>query len=154
MGRKNEQIGMSQAEFVKQFETASKKGSRRLVGLPKAARAQFEKTSKRMVLEMKNGVTLLVPVNLIQGLQNADENALSDFRITADGSQIHWDKLDVQFYIKDLLDGVFGTPMWMRSLREHLAEIGRKGGSSRSKQKVESSRKNGAKGGRPRKVAQ
>lgn len=154
MAKKTESLGMSEAEFGKQFQIASKNGVRRLEGLPKAAAARYEKASKRMVFEMQNGVTLLVPTALIQGLQDADEKALSDFRLVLQGSQIHWDKLDVQFYIEDLLKGVFGTPQWLRSIHEHLAEIGRKGGSSRSKQKAASSRANGAKGGRPsRKVA-
>ena len=78
-----------------------------------------------MTLEMKNGVTLFVPIRLIQGLQTEDEKALSDFDLVMNGSQIHWHALDVQFYVEDLLKGVFGTPKWMNSLNEHLAKIGR-----------------------------
>jgi hypothetical protein len=36
-------------------------------------------------------------------------------------------------------------------IRQYLAEIGRKGGSSKSEDKAKASRENGKKGGRPRK---
>jgi len=144
-----EEIGMTGDEFERQHQEATKRGAEKLERLPKAASARYDKKSKRMVLEMQNGVTLFVPIHLIEGLQNADEQALSDFDLVMKGSQIHWHSLDVQFYIEDLLKGVFGTPKWMKSLDEHLAEIGRKGGSQKSDAKTNSSRENGKKGGRP-----
>ncbi len=112
--------------------------------------AKYNKTTKRIVLELRNGVTLLVPVNLIQGLKSGDDKTLSDFDLMFDGSEIHWHALDVQFYVEDFLRGIFGTPKWMSSLKEHLSEIGRKGGSARSIAKRISSAENGKKGGRPR----
>lgn len=149
MANKPEDIAMSEAEFGKQFQSASKRGRERLAELPKAAAARYDKASNRMVFEMQNGVTLLVPTSLIQGLQDADDDELMDFQLVGEGSQIHWDKADVQFYIEDLIKGAFGTPKWMKSLQEQLSEIGRKGGSATSKRKSVSSRANGAKGGRP-----
>ena len=149
-----EEIGMTESEFERQYKQAAQNGAEKLERLPKAASANYDKKSKRMVLEMQNGVMLLVPIHLIQGLQTEDEKALSDFDLLRKGSQIHWHSLDVQFYIEDLLKGVFGTPKWMKSVKEHLVEIGRKGGSQKSEIKANSSRENGKKGGRPsRKVA-
>jgi len=135
--------------FDKQYDAAVKLGAARLAQLPKVTSARFDQNSGRIVLDMQNGVTLFVPVDLIQGLQSADEIALSDFDLVAEGSQVHWHTLDVQFYVGDLLKGVFGTSKWMSTLDQHLAEIGRKGGSSRSGSKAAASRENGKKGGRP-----
>ncbi len=154
MANKIEEIGMTESEFEYQYQESTKRSAENLKQLPKAANAQYDKKSMRMVVEMQNGVTLLVPVSLIQGLQSEEDNELNDFDLVMKGSQIHWHKLDVQFYIEDLLKGVFGTPNWMKSIPEHLAEIGRKGGSRTSEVKANSSRENGRKGGRPsRKVA-
>lgn len=154
MNKNIEEVKMTESEFENQYQSAVRRGKENLEQLPKAASAHFDKKSKRIVLEMQNGVTMLVPVDLIQGLQNADEKSLSNFDLMSQGSQIHWHGLDVQFYIEDLLRGVFGTPKWMKSLNEHLTEIGRKGGSRKSEVKANSSRENGKKGGRPsRKVA-
>jgi hypothetical protein len=135
----------------RQYEEATKRGEETLRDLLKADSARFDKNSRRLVLEMQNGTTVLVPVHLIQGLQTADDKDLVDLRLVAEGTQIHWDKLDVQFYVKSLIEGIFGTKKWMKNLNEHLAEIGRRGGKSTSKAKSEASRHNGLKGGRPKK---
>ena len=135
----------------RQYREATIRGAETLRNLPKATEACFDQNSRRLVLEMQNGTTVLVPVNLIQGLQNAGDDDLVDLRLLAEGTQIYWNKLDVQFYVKSLIEGIFGTKKWMNNLREHLSEIGRRGGSSTSQAKSEASRQNGLKGGRPRK---
>jgi hypothetical protein len=142
----------NEEEFEQQFKAATKRGAAHLASLPKADAAKYDKKSKRLILEMKNGTTLLIPVNLIQGLQTGGDAALSDFDLMLEGSQIHWHALDVQFYIKNLLEGVFGTSRWMDNLKEHLSEAGKKGGASRSVAKRNASAENGKKGGRPRKI--
>lgn len=113
-----EEIGMPEGEFEQQYQPAAKHRAENLARISKAVSAYYDKKSKRIVLEMQSGVTLLVPTDLIQGLQNADEKSLSDFDLMSQGSQIHWHDLDVQFYVEDLLKGVFGTPKWMKSLNE------------------------------------
>ena len=55
------------------------------------------------------------------------------------------DRLDADFNIAGLVAGIFGTKAWM-------SQLGRKGGQSTSSAKAESSRNNGKKGGRPKKV--
>ncbi len=155
MGNDNllEILGMSEEEFERQYQEATKRGEEMMARLPKASSAKYDKKSKRLVLEMQSGTTLLVPVHLIQGLQTNDDKALSDFDLVIENTQIHWHTLDVQFYIESLLQGVFGTPKWMNNLQQHLAEAGRKGGASRSEAKRRASAENGKKGGRPKKVA-
>jgi len=144
---------MNDPEFRRQVAEATKRGKEELERLPKAASARFDANSKRVVLDLINGVTLMVPTDLIQGLQTDDAAALSDFTLMAHGTQIQWNTLDVQFYVESLLTGVFGTAKWMSGLKEHLSEIGRKGGRSTSAAKKAASAENGKKGGRPRKSA-
>lgn len=138
-------------DFVRMVELANKRGEEKMARLPKAISAEIDPKTRRLILEMESGVTLLVPINLVQGLQTEDVKALKDFQLVLNGTQIHWETLDVQFYVDSFLRGVFGTKRWMAGLREHLAEIGRKGGSSRSAAKRQASAENGKKGGRPRK---
>lgn len=153
MDKQAENINMTESEFERQYRKATKRGAEKLARLPKAVSACYDGKSKRIVLEMQNGVMLLVPVHLIQGLQTGDEKALSDFDLVMQGSQIHWHDLDVQFYIEDLLKGVFGTPEWMKSFRKNQAETARKGVSRKSEAKADSSRENEEKRGRPPKRA-
>ncbi len=151
MAQDKVEIGISDKEFERQYIEATRQGKQELARLPKAKSARYDKNNKRIVLEMQNGVTLMVPVNLIQGLQHGDNRALSDFELMFEGTEIYWNELDVQFYIEDFLRGVFGTPKWMSGLREHLSEIGRKGGRAKTAAKRAASAENGKKGGRPRK---
>lgn len=143
---------MADPEFQRQVAEADRRGREERERLPKAASARFDAKSKRIVLELVSGVTLMVPTDLIQGLETEDKKALSDFKLVAHGTQIHWATLDAQFYVDSLLQGVFGTAKWMSGLKEHLAEIGRKGGRSTSAAKKAASAENGKKGGRPRRM--
>ena len=139
-----------EAELDRQHKAAVKRGKEMVARLPKAVAARYDAVTKRFVLDMKNGSTFLLPANLIQGLQAGSDEELADFSLIIEGTQIHWHALDVQFYIEDLLRGVFGTPRWMENVNRHLAEIGRKGGQSTSVAKRKASAENGKKGGRPR----
>lgn len=152
MANYDDDIGMSDEEFEKMYVEATRRGEEKMARLPKAKSAAVDAKTRRLVLEMESGVTLLVPLDLVQGLQTDDAKALKDFELVLNGTQNHWETLDVQFYVESFLLGVFGTKRWMAGLREHLAEIGRKGGSSRSSAKRQASAENGKKGGRPRKL--
>lgn len=152
MGKQSIEEKLSEPEFELQFRQATRRGKQEVEKMPKASAVRFDPRSKRIVIEMKNRVTLLVPVELVQGLQTNDARELSDFELMLEGTQIHWHKLDVQFYIEDFLRGVFGTAKWMSDIREHLSEIGRKGGSANTAAKRLASVENGKRGGRPRKT--
>lgn len=120
MYKELEKLGLTEEEFERQFQEATKRGAETLARLPKAKSAKFDKKSKRIVLEMQTGATMLLPVHLVQGLQTGDDRALADFDLMMEGTQIHWHSLDVQFYVEDLLKGTFGTPQWMNSLKAEL----------------------------------
>lgn len=154
MVKLDDDIGMSEEEFERQYLEATRRGEEEMKRLPKAVSAKIDERSRRLILEMETGVTLLIPVNLIQGLQTDDIDKLKDFELMFNGTQIHWETLDAQFYIESFLKGVFGTQKWMSGLREHLAEIGRKGGKAKTSAKRAASAENGKKGGRPRKALQ
>lgn len=142
---------MDDKEFERQFAEATKRGEATLAALPKADSASYDSKNAEVVIKLRNGATLLVPHNLIQGLQTDDISALADIELFLDGTEIHWPTLDVQYRVKSLIDGVFGTQRWIEQLKQHYSTIGTKGGSRKSKAKSAASRANGKKGGRPRK---
>jgi hypothetical protein len=99
-----------------------------------------------IAIHFADGVQLRIPRHLVQGLQHATSDQLGRIKIEGSGTGLLWPALGLAHYIPGLVAGIFGTPRWM-------AEIGRRGGTSRTKAKAAAARANGAKGGRPRGVS-
>jgi Protein of unknown function (DUF2442) len=135
---------ISDEEFEQQYEDATRRGKREMAKRAYAVNARFDKATKRVVVDLANGTTLLVPAHLIQGLQKASAKDLAEIEILGAGTGLYWPKLDVDTGVTGLLKGVFGTKAWM-------AELGRAGGRATSVAKRAASRANGSLGGRPRK---
>ncbi len=104
----------------------------------------YDKSDDLIVIRLRNGAIFSFPPRLAQGLKDASPEQLADMWIPPSGSSIHWESLDVDLSIPELVAGIFGTKSWM-------AELGRKGGQATSSAKSAAARKNGKKGGRPRK---
>ncbi|MHB1552114.1 MAG: DUF2442 domain-containing protein [Vulcanimicrobiaceae bacterium] len=112
---------------------------------PRAVAATYRAKDDVIVIRFASEIEVTLPRRRLQGLQNASASELAALEVLG-GEMLHWESLDVDHYIPSLLQGVFGTRRWM-------AEIGRRGGSTRSEAKRAAARKNGRKGGRPRRVA-
>jgi len=111
----------------------------------RAVSVRFDRSSELIVISLKNGAFFSFPPILAQGLGNATPEDLDDVWLDASGSSVHWDRLDADFNIAGLVAGIFGTKAWM-------SQLGRKGGQTTSPAKTKSSRNNGKKGGRPKKI--
>jgi len=136
-----------------QHSDALKHASERLSHSPRARLATFDQKTRRLVVDLENGTTFIVPVDLIQVLHNATDEQIAAVETKVHGLYLSWDELDEDLTLEHLMSGVFGTQKWMRGIREHLANAGRKGGASRSAAKTRAAIENGKKGGRPRKSA-
>lgn len=96
-----------------------------------------------LILKLENGHRHVIPREDLQGLEKATKEQIANVEIIGNGMGLHWPALDVDHYVPNLLKRVYGTRRWM-------AEIGRRGGAASSAAKRRASRKNGLKGGRPR----
>ena len=113
---------------------------------PKAVAAIYRAEDDVFVIKFLTGVELTIPRMLLQGLENAKPAQLAEVEIEGAQADLHWEALDVDHYIPSILEGHFGSRKWM-------SELGKIGGTSRSAAKQSAARKNGRKGGRPRKAA-
>ena len=104
---------VSNAEFERQYAEATRRGSHRLANTPVATSVKYNRRLRKIVIELSNGCTLLVPPELAQGLANASAAELAAAKILGPGTTIDWPKLDVQLSVEGLLAGNFGTPAWM-----------------------------------------
>lgn len=111
---------------------------------PRATGVRYNTRSRRIDVELSNGMALSVPARHIEGLQKATAAQLKQARIRGRGTALRWDELDADVSVAGLFRGVLGSKAWM-------AELGRAGGKATSARKAQAARANGQKGGRPRK---
>ncbi|WP_414041608.1 DUF2442 domain-containing protein [Acidithiobacillus sp. M4-SHS-6] len=111
-----------------------------------AVAARYVRRTSRVVVKLDTDVQISFPTHLAEGLAGASPDDLSVIEISPSGLGLHWPKLDADLYVPGLLAGQFGSKRWMG------AHLGAAGGRVRSRAKAVSSRENGHKGGRPRKV--
>ncbi len=112
-----------------------------------AVSARYERRTKRIVVRLDSGLELAFPPDLAEGLAGASPEALAGIEISPTGLGLHWPALDADLYLPALMQGVFGSRQWM------AARLGAAGGRVCSPAKADSARKNGRKGGRPKRQA-
>ena len=98
-----------------------------------------------MRVALTNGCSFAFPARKAQGLERASDEDLARVEILGLGLGLHWERLDVDLSVPGLLAGLFGTKAFMDRQRAAHA------GSATSLAKALAARRNGAKGGRPRK---
>jgi Protein of unknown function (DUF2442) len=82
-----------------------------------------------------------------RGLERASDAELAQVEVLGLGLGLHWERLDVDLSVPGLLAGLFGTKAYIDRQRAARA------GATSSPAKAAAARRNGAKGGRPRKSA-
>lgn len=137
---------LTEENLKEQIESATEAGKNADVTEPRAEAVHYDRLDNRIIIKLRNGAISSFPPHLVQGLVGASPEQINDFFITPGGRSIRWESLDLDFSIPGLVANTFGTKEWM-------AELGRQGGRKTSIAKAESSRKNGAKGGRPKKAS-
>jgi hypothetical protein len=111
-----------------------------------AIKATYDAVNDVIILHLSNGRRAVFPREDLQGLQNATAEQIANIEILGPGTGLHWEELDADLYIPALLQGIYGSKKWM-------AEVGRKGGLATSERKTIAARRNGMKGGRPRRLS-
>jgi hypothetical protein len=130
-----------------QLAKAEALGNKMLATEPRASAARYDHATGRVVVDLLNGCAYMFPARLVEDLQGASAGDLAGVEVDGLGLNLHWPALDVDLYVPALVAGIFGTRAWM------TRELARVAGKTKSPAKAASSRSNGAKGGRPRKIA-
>jgi hypothetical protein len=127
-----------------QIEAANERGRIARETEPRAVSARYDAKAKRIVVELTSGATFAFPPALAQKLGDATAEELADIEVSPGGYGLHWPRIDEDFSVPGLMNGVFGTAKWMAA----------RAGRASSLAKAAAARENGAKGGRPRKAGQ
>jgi len=125
-----------------EIEAANARGRVARETEPRAVAARYDAKAKRIVVELTNGATFAFPPELAQKLCDASPDELADIKVSPGGYGLHWPRIDEDFSVPGLMNGVFGTAKWMAA----------RAGRTSSPAKAAAARANGRKGGRPRKA--
>jgi hypothetical protein len=126
---------------------AEERGTHQLATEPRARAARYDRRHGRVLVELTNGCSFAFPARDAEGLEQASDADLAQVEILGLGVGLHWEKLDVDLSVPGLLIGLFGTKAYMDRQRAARA------GAATSPAKAAAARRNGAKGGRPRKAS-
>jgi hypothetical protein len=126
-----------------QIEAARERGRIAQQSEPRAVSARYDAKTKRIVVELTSGATFAFPPALVEGLAAATPDQLADIEVSPIGYGLHWPQLDEDYSVPGLMSGIFGTAKWMAA----------RAGRASSPAKAAAARRNGVKGGRPRKVS-
>lgn len=83
---------------------------------PPAKSVRYDRSTKRVVVQLVNGVRLEIPARKLQGVATGTERERADVHCIGDGTCLEWRSLDQHFSIEGLLTGRFGSKAWMESL--------------------------------------
>ena len=112
----------------------------------RARAVHYDRVTGRIVVELSSGVLFAFPVASVPALRRAAPIELAHVTLNASGSVLSWQALDVDVSVAGLLLAAVDPAERVR----HFAALA---GRATSPAKAAAARENGAKGGRPRKVA-
>ena len=87
---------------------------------PRARFASYDRQTQMVVIHLRDGSVFMFPHHLGQGLAGASPQDLGAVEVTPYGLGLHWEVLDVDLQVKSLLQGIYGTKLWMEKLRQEL----------------------------------
>ena len=136
----------SKAKILAQLPAARAREQRaRRAGL-RAISASYDRRTERVLMELTNGYLFGFPIAAMPALADASPEQVEGVQLSPGGSGLHWEALDVDLSVPGLLLSSLGRS-------QQLRELARLAGQATSPAKAAAARANGAKGGRPRKVA-
>lgn len=136
---------LTDAQILAQIPEARARALRAQTREPHAAMADYDPAMRRLRIGLTNGAEFSLAVALVPELRHATDADLRAVEIGPAGIGVHWPTLDVDLSVTGLARLVFGVRIVQRA-------AGAAAGRVRSPVKAEAARKNGARGGRPRKT--
>jgi hypothetical protein len=113
---------------------------------PRALTVEHISSLNLLIVGLSNKRRLILPTEEVQGLGKATHEQMQNYKLIGRGTGICFPELDVDLYVPALIEGVYGNRRWM-------AQLGKKGGRAKTEAKQLAARANGAKGGRPTRIA-
>jgi Protein of unknown function (DUF2442) len=127
-----------------EIEAARRRGEEAARVEPRAERIRYDRRNKRLVIDLRRGAVVAIPIDFVKELQEATPKQLTAVRASRSGDAVVLDEIDMHISLKGLLRDLVG-------LTGAAAMMGSAGGKAKSPAKASAARANGKRGGRPRK---
>jgi len=135
---------LAETEMDAQIRRAVARAKRRRHAQPIASAARYDRRRRALVVTLTNGAELSVPIDIVPALCGATDAQLSTIRVGPEGLYVIWDPLNIDVGVAALAQAALGRNTLLRA-------AGAAGGSTSTTAKAVAARRNGLKGGRPRK---
>ena len=136
---------ISDAELLAQIPAARAREAQDRKQGRRATSARYDRRAERVILELTNGFLFAFPVRAIPELRSATPAQRAAVAVNRGGSALRWEALDVDLSVAGLLLSAVGADERRRDVARMLGQV-------TSTTKAATSRANGAKGGRPKKM--
>ena len=134
---------LTDEEILAQYDAACEADRIADLTEPRAKSAVYDRTTGRIVVELKLGSAFAFPPALYPELQGRTPEELALVELDPSGEAVLWEEIDVGITVAGILVRILGDSM--------LRAFASRGGASTSEKKAAAARANGRKGGRPRK---
>jgi hypothetical protein len=128
------------------YRAARARGEARAKDPSAVVNASYDSRANAIRLLFHGGGVMTIPAGFIPGLEAQPASALASVSVSPAGDALLWPSIDADVYVPGLVERAFGHRLF-------AAAAGRRGGRRRTKAKAAAARRNGARGGRPRKPA-
>ncbi|MFM9962517.1 MAG: DUF2442 domain-containing protein [Planctomycetaceae bacterium] len=120
---KTSTAGMTKTRWDKMLAEADQNWEEYVEQWPPAKSVRYDRATKRVVVQLVNGLRLEVPAAKLQGVANGNERQRADVHCIGDGTCLEWRALDQHFSIEGLLTGRFGNKEWLESLARRRSRL-------------------------------
>ncbi|HEU4937137.1 MAG TPA: DUF2442 domain-containing protein [Vicinamibacterales bacterium] len=128
------------------FKAARARGEARAQDASALVDAHYDRKSDAVFLIFRGGGSMTIPRHAIPGLERQPASVLEAMILSPAGDALLWPAIDADVYVPGLVERAFGNRLF-------AAAAGRRGGQRKTKAKMAAARRNGARGGRPRRRA-
>jgi hypothetical protein len=99
-----------------QFEQARQVGNSLAETELRAVDTWYSTESEHIFIRLNNRALMGFPYYLLEGVQNSTPQQRAEVELTPTGSGLHWESLDADLSVSQLVAGVFGSKKWMDNL--------------------------------------
>jgi hypothetical protein len=99
----------TEADLERMFEESDRRGKDTMAREIRAKDAHYDIKSKRLVINLENGTTVILPIHLLNEFDGASVQEMAGVELRPRGAALHWHKLDLDFGVAGLMAAAIGA---------------------------------------------